>query len=216
MLTAAIRRAAAPWMLVALTGVVCAGAPAPEAQKTSASHGGSSLSPIPKGASYGLAAGLWIDPSFTQLGSMSGELFDAGGGLEYVLIAKTSEFIAQGEPGLRFGGIWGELYEPNGAATGIEVAGEWLIDESTGKGSFQLTCFLGGASPTAPLLALGSVDGALGKPKQLSTGCIVLAASVPVPGEVSAGGPLVPHGQAPGGSSASLVLRDFRARWTMI
>jgi hypothetical protein len=169
-----------------------------------------SLAGIPSGVQpSGLVIGLWIDPSLAQLGSMTGELFDAAGNLEYSLAATVSEYIASGST-LRFGGISGMLYKGSGSA-GIEVSGDWTLDPVTNKGTFELTCYLSAPSPTAPLLAIGSMKGVLGKP----LGGSAEAAAVPVSSEP--GGALGSFGSFSGqGTSGGVVARDFRGRWKMI
>lgn len=209
------RRAA---VLIALSALATAQAPAlsirakSHANLLDLTQGGSSLASIPFSLEEsGLVVGLWIDPSFSQLGSMTGELYDAAGNLEYSLAATVSEYIAAGST-LRFGGISGKLYK-GGAPAGIQVSGDWTIDPVTNKGTFEISCYLSAASPTAPLLALGSMKGVLGKPLVSISG---VQAAVPVP--PAAGGSPGSLGSfskkgAPGGP---LVERDFRGRWKMI
>lgn len=211
------RRAA---VLIALSALATAQAPAfsirakSHANLLDLTQGGSSLASIPFSLEEsGLVVGLWIDPSFSQLGSMTGELYDAAGNLEYSLVATVSEYIAAGST-LRFGGISGKLYK-GGAFSGIKVSGDWTIDPATNKGTFELSCHLAAFSPTAPLLVLGSMKGVLGKPLVSISGGDAEAA-VPVP--PAAGGSLGSFGSfskkgAPGGP---VVQRDFRGRWKMI
>ena len=200
--------------LVALSALATAQAPAFSIQARShanlldVTQEGSSLASIPFNLeASGLVVGLWIDPSFSQLGSMTGELYDAAGNLEYSLAATVSEYIAAGST-LRFGGISGKLYK-GGAQAGIQVSGDWTIDPVTNKGTFELSCYLSAFSPTAPLLALGSMEGVLGKP-------LVGLSGVPVP--PASGEPLGSFGSfsKKGAFGGTLVQRDFRGRWKMI
>jgi hypothetical protein len=207
--------------LVALSALATAQAPAFSiAPKSHASllelTQGPSLAGIPVGpGASGLVIGLWIDPTFGQLGSMTGELFDAAGNLEYSLVATVSEYIAAGST-LRFGGISGKLYKGS-APAGIKVSGDWTIDPVTNKGTFKLTCYLSAISPTAPLLAIGSMEGVLGKPLSALAGGDEEAVPVPSAGAGSPGslGSFSSKG-ATGGGGGTPVQRDFRGRWKMI
>ena len=113
---------------------------------------------------------------------------------------------------LRFGGISGSLYEGS-ASSGIKVSGSWTLDPATNKGTFELSCYLAGVSPTAPLLSLGSMEGVLGKP-------LVSLAQAAVPVPPTSGGSPGSHGsfskKGGGGGTGPQVLRDFRGRWKMI
>lgn len=111
----------------------------------------------------GVLVGDWIDPSYAAVGSMAAGLYDDHGALEFDLFAQLSEYIASGA-GQRFGGIQGKLYQ-QGAATAIQVGGTWTLDTATNCGAFDIDLYLGGVSPTAPLLAVGSVRGRLGAPQ---------------------------------------------------
>lgn len=142
----------------------------------------------------GVIVGGWIDPSYAAVGSMAAGLYDDHGELEFDLFAQLSEYIASGA-GQRFGGIQGKLYQ-QGVATAIQVGGTWNLDTATNRGTFDIDLYLGGVSPTAPLLAVGSVQGRLGAPQGAGAagGGQVLASAKPsgtsggaAAGELSAG-----------------------------
>jgi hypothetical protein len=204
-------------VLIALSALATAQAPSlsirpkSHASLLDVTQGGSSLAGIPyELEASGLVIGLWIDPSMIQLGSMTGELFDAAGNLEYSLVATVSEYIAAGST-LRFGGISGKLYK-GGAPAGIQVSGGWTLDPATNKGTFELSCYLSAFSPTAPLLSLGSMEGVLEKPLSASAE----EAAVPVPSAAGSKGSLGTFSKKGGGGGGPLVQRDFRGRWKMI
>jgi hypothetical protein len=141
------------------------------------------LEPMPFGPhsafERGVLVGGWIDPSYAAVGSMAAGLYDEDGELEFDLSALLFEYIASAA-GQRFGGIQGQLYQ-QGVATAIQVGGTWTIDTATNRGTFELDLYLGGVSPTAPLLAVGSVKGRLGAPQGpgASGGGQVLASTKP-------------------------------------
>ena len=119
--------------------------------------------PAPGGSlQQGLALGDWHEPSLAKTGSMAARLLDEDGALEYDLYGVVSEYVALGSS-MRFGGIRGRLFEGSNPLP-IEVVGSWVIDLPENRGTFEIELFLGGFSPTAPLLSLGSVEGRIGKP----------------------------------------------------
>ena len=162
MLANLARRAAIPALLLALPALSLSQSMQVGSTHQYASAQSGGLGPSQQTSEVGLVLGSWIDSSTVALGAMSAQLYDQDGQLTFHLAASTSEYIAaEGED--RFGGISGQLYYGI-VPTGIFVDGSWSLDAETNQGVFNLTFYIGGQSPTAPILFVGSAKGRLSAP----------------------------------------------------
>ncbi len=122
-------------------------------------------------SSIGGSSGLWTDPAPSHAGSMSGRLVDATGALRLDVHAVLSEALGTGlNPHQRQGSLSGLLTSPACQPSGVAslpilMSGTWRLDARANRGVFQTTIYVQGPTPMAPVLLLGTMNGALRRPR---------------------------------------------------
>ena len=107
---------------------------------------------------HGIAAGLWVAPSFATPGSMHGLLLDGRGQMRFELAAVTNAIVPSEIPGYDIGTLYGRLLSPrledDTAAFPVEekttpverasiyVLGHWAVNRADGSGRFAAVAYV--------------------------------------------------------------------------